>query len=96
MPTNLFMAYHDAMPRIRAERLLDAAQAAMAQFHKPAWWNAQLATASGDTEEAVAAASRPASAFRLNGQPVSHHELKGIIGTLGAGQGFDVSEERAA
>jgi hypothetical protein len=86
MPTDLFMAYVDQMPRLRAERLLDAAQAALAEHHKPEWWDAQLAAARGDAQEGGTTTGRPSSPFRFNGQPISAQELKReLASSLGAG-----------
>jgi hypothetical protein len=47
MPHLMFVAHCDQLEAIRAERLLDAAQAATAQFQKQSWWDGLLASARG-------------------------------------------------
>lgn len=100
MPTDLFMAYYDAMPRLRADRLLDAAEIAGLQHMAPdavnAWYDRTLAMAvavGGDTAS-TPSEPQPPSAFRLNGQPISPHALSQTLASVSGG-GFAVQGRTA-
>ena len=68
MPSGVFESYERNMEPLRAERMLDAATAATAQFQKTDWWEGLLARARGAAAEV---ARRAAPLFTWNGAPVN-------------------------
>lgn len=68
MPHPVFTAHIKHMDALRAERLLDAATAATAQFQKAEWWDRLVARARGMAAEIAA---RVGPMFTWNGSPVN-------------------------
>lgn len=77
------MAYVHAMPKIRAERMLDAASAATATYQQAEWWDALTIRAQGG-QQSEALRSSP---FSLNGvrMPVAI-----VRAAMGAAEGVSV------
>jgi hypothetical protein len=64
----MFTAHTRRMDALRAERLLDAAQAATAHYAGREWWDSTLAAARGVVAEVV---RRTGPLFTWNGQGVN-------------------------
>lgn len=91
MTTSMFASYVDRMPRVAAQRVLDAARAMLAPYQPESWWNSLTEQAYGDDE--VPVETRRRSPLSINGQPMSIGEAKErLAGALGAG----FSDTRAA
>jgi hypothetical protein len=67
MPAGLFEAYEAQLEPLRAGRLLDAAQAATAQYAGKDWWDRMVETARGLAREAT---ERARVLFTFNGRPI--------------------------
>lgn len=67
MPAGLFEAYEARLEPLRAERVLDAAQAATAMHAGKDWWESMLARARGVVREAT---ERARVLFTFNGRPI--------------------------
>jgi hypothetical protein len=68
MPHPMFSRHVRELDRLKAERLLDAAQAATAQFQKAEWWDGMLARARGVASEIVA---KVGPLFTFNGHAIN-------------------------
>ncbi len=68
MPSGVFEAYEAQLEPLRAERVLDAAQAASAIHAGREWWESMLARARGVVHEVV---RRAFPMFTWNGAPVN-------------------------
>jgi hypothetical protein len=68
MPHPMFTAMVREMEPIRAERMLDAATAALAPHHKQTWWDDLLARARGVAVDLV---KRAEPLFSFNGRAVN-------------------------
>jgi hypothetical protein len=64
----MFIAHVQQLEVIRAERLLDAAQAALAQSQPQSWWDTMIAAARGVAVEVV---KRAGPLFTWNGQSIN-------------------------
>jgi hypothetical protein len=67
MPSGVFEAYEAQLEPLRAERLLDAAQAASAHLAGRAWWDRMVAAANGIVSEVR---ERARVLFTFNGRPI--------------------------
>lgn len=88
MPECVLQAYLDQIPRLRAERMMAAAEAAsVPYFEKGAhreWWQRQGQAATAESAPARAAGS--GTLFTWNGAPMGLPALKGkLAGVLGGG-----------
>jgi hypothetical protein len=85
MTTDLALAYVESLPRVRAQRLLDGATAAIARFQPATWWNA-LESVANEEDVEVVAHRRRSSPISINGvgMPVREAKLQ-IAQALGAG-----------
>lgn len=85
MPECVLDAYFEQMPRLRAERIIDAARAAAGPYQKQGWWDALRDQAYGAVRQATAAAGAGAR-LAFNGVPVGVRELKSRLNqALGGG-----------
>lgn len=74
MTIGLFERYAEEMDSLRAERLLDAAQAATAQHQKEPWWDALAERARGVPSQSVEPVAQD-DKFMFNDKHVSFDAL---------------------
>jgi hypothetical protein len=68
MPHTVFAAHAKHLTALKAERLLDAAQAALAQTQPQSWWDTMIAAARGVAVEVV---KRAGPLFTFNSRPIN-------------------------
>lgn len=68
MPHPVFTAHVKHMDALRAQRILDAAEAAAVQFHPLTWWDSMLARARGVVAEIK---DRIGPLFTFNSRPIN-------------------------